>query len=160
MSLLGTDLTIVVVTRDAAETQRLGAALAPVAEAGDLIALWGELGAGKTQFAKGFGAGLGVEETVNSPSFILMAEYEGRLRLFHQDLYRLADASDALAGGLVDDRQEIGVTLVEWPERMGPALPTARLDVVIGGAGDEPRAITIRATDPGYRRYVEAAANR
>ena len=105
MSLLDTALETTVRTADAAATQRLGAALAPVAEAGDLIALWGDLGAGKTQFAKGFGAGLGVEDTVTSPSFVLMAEYEGRLRLFHQDLYRLADAGDALAGGLVDDRQ-------------------------------------------------------
>ena len=158
MSLLDTALETTVRTADAAATQRLGAALAPVAEAGDLIALWGDLGAGKTQFAKGFGAGLGVEDTVTSPSFVLMAEYEGRLRLFHQDLYRLADAGDAWAGGLVDDRQEIGVTLVEWPERMGGALPAARLDVRIAGAGDEPRTITIRATDPRFRRYVAAAA--
>ena len=157
MSLLDTALETTVRTADAAATQRLGAALAPVAEAGDLIALWGDLGAGKTQFAKGFGAGLGVEDTVNSPSFVLMAEYEGRLRLFHQDLYRLADAGDALAGGLVDDRQEIGVTLVEWPERMGAALPPARLDVRIAGAGDDPRTITIRATDQRYRRYVTVA---
>ena len=157
MSLLDTPLETAVRTADAASTQRLGAALAPVAEAGDLIALWGDLGAGKTQFAKGFGAGLGVDDTVNSPSFVLMAEYEGRLRLFHQDLYRLADASDALAGGLVDDRQQIGVTLVEWPDRMGTALPLARLDVRIAGTGDEPRTITIRATDPRYRRYVTTA---
>ena len=160
MSLLGADLETTVVTTDAAATQRLGAALARVAEAGDLVALWGDLGAGKTQVAKGFGAGLGVEDTINSPSFILMAEYEGGLRLFHQDLYRLADASDAYGGGLVDDRQEIGVTLVEWPERMGAALPAARLDVFIAGSGDEPRTIRVRATDPRYRRYVAAAGPR
>ena len=64
---------------------------------GDVICLWGDLGAGKTHLAKAFGAGLGVTDTITSPSFILMAEYEGRLPLFHIDLYRLADASDALA---------------------------------------------------------------
>ena len=158
MPLPTTDLETTVITGDAPATRRLGAALARVAEAGDLIALWGELGAGKTQFAKGFGAGLGVEDTVTSPSFVLMAEYEGRLRLFHQDLYRLADAGEAFAGGLIDDRQEVGVTLVEWPERMGEALPAARLDVRIAGAGDQPRTIAIEATDPRYGRYVPAAA--
>ena len=100
-----------------------GPRLARVARPGDSCCLWGELGAGKTQLAKGFGAGLGVTDTVNSPTFVLMAEYEGRLPLFHLDLYRLADADDALAGGLLDERQATGVTLVEWPERLGDALP-------------------------------------
>ena len=76
-------------------TQRLAAALADVALAGDLLCLWGELGAGKTAFAKGFGRGLGVPTTVNSPTFVLMAEHAGRLPLFHLDLYRLTDAGDA-----------------------------------------------------------------
>ena len=62
-------------------------------------------------------------DVVASPTFVLMAEYEGRLPLFHLDLYRLDDAADALAGGLLDDRQATGVTLVEWAERLGPALP-------------------------------------
>ena len=65
----------------------------------------------------------------------------GRLPLFHIDLYRLADGADALAGGLIDDRQAAGVTLVEWPERLGDALPRERLDVVIDGLGDDPRTI-------------------
>jgi tRNA threonylcarbamoyladenosine biosynthesis protein TsaE len=97
-----------------------------------------------------------VTDTITSPSFILMAEYAGRLPLFHLDLYRLADATDALAGGLVDDRQGGGVTLVEWPDRMAGALPDGRLDVRIDGIGDEPRSIAIRAGTPAYRRYLEA----
>lgn len=84
-----------------------------------------------------------------------MAEYAGRLPLFHVDLYRLADAADALAGGLLDERQADGVTLVEWPERMGAILPTARLDVTIDGSADEPRTITFRAGEPGFARYLE-----
>ena len=146
------------VSGDAAATRELGARLAPAARAGDLVCLRGDLGAGKTQLAKGFGAGLGVTDTISSPSFVLMAEYAGRLPLFHVDLYRLADAADALAGGLLDERQVDGVTLVEWPERMGPFLPAGRLDVMIEGSGDEPRTITLRAGDPGLSRYLEVLA--
>ena len=140
------------------DTSRLGRALGSVAQAGDLVCLWGELGAGKTHLAKAFGAGLGVTDTITSPSFILMAEYRGRLPLFHVDPYRLSDARDALAGGLIDDRQADGVTIVEWPERLGDALPAARLDVRIEGTGDETRHITLEAGSPTYRRYLEVAA--
>jgi len=120
------------------------------------VCLRGDLGAGKTQLAKGFGAGLGVTDTISSPSFILMAEYAGRLPLFHVDLYRLADAADVLTGGLIDERQAAGVTLVEWPERMESVLPAARLDISIEGTGEEARAITLRAGSPELARYLEA----
>ena len=143
---------------DPDSTTALGRALAGVARAGDQVCLWGELGAGKTHLAKAFGAGLGVSGTITSPSFILMAEYEGRLPLFHLDLYRLANATDVLAGGLIDDRQTAGVTLIEWPDRMREALPAGRLDVLIDGTGDDTRTITLRAGDPTYRRYLEASA--
>lgn len=142
---------------DPAATGALAARLAAAARAGDVIALLGDLGAGKTVFAKAFGRALGVTDTISSPSFVLMAEYEGRLPLFHIDLYRLADATDALAGGLLDERQRFGVTLIEWAERLGPAIPAERLEVEIAGTGDEPRRITVRASVPAYRRYVDAA---
>jgi tRNA threonylcarbamoyladenosine biosynthesis protein TsaE len=145
-----------IISPDPETTRAIAATLGGVAEPGDLVCLWGELGAGKTQFAKGFGAGLGVTATINSPSFILMAEYPGRLRLFHVDLYRLDGAEDALLGGLLDERQADGVTIIEWPERLAAALPADRLDVVIDGAGDEPRRITLRARGPRHERYLEA----
>jgi tRNA threonylcarbamoyladenosine biosynthesis protein TsaE len=152
---LATDQQRNFVSPDPGATTALGRALAAAARPGDVICLWGDLGAGKTHLAKAFGAGLGVTDTITSPSFILMAEYDGRLPLFHIDLYRLADATDALAGGLIDDRQSAGVTLIEWPDRLGPALPAERLDVVIDGAGDWPRSISVRANGAGPRRYLE-----
>jgi tRNA threonylcarbamoyladenosine biosynthesis protein TsaE len=151
---LTTDQERSLVSPDPEATSVLGRALAGVARPGDVLCLWGDLGAGKTHLAKAFGAGLGVTDTITSPSFILMAEYVGRLPLFHIDLYRLADASDALSGGLIDDRQSAGVTLIEWPDRLGAALPGERLDVVIDGSGDEPRSITVRAHGDGPRRYL------
>jgi len=153
---LPTVLRRMVVCPNAAATTELGRALGAVARAGDLVCLWGDLGAGKTHLAKAFGAALGVTETITSPSFILMAEYRGRLPLFHVDPYRLASAEDALRGGLLDERQATGVTLIEWPERLGDALPPDRLDVRIEGTGDEPRSIALEASSDRYRRYVEA----
>jgi tRNA threonylcarbamoyladenosine biosynthesis protein TsaE len=138
-------------------TLQLGERLGRAASAGDLICLWGELGAGKTQLTKGIARGLGVDDTVNSPTFVLMSEYAGRVPLFHVDLYRLADARDALAGGVVDDRQADGLTVVEWPDRMQEVLPNGRLDVVIDGTGDDVRTIELIAAAPPYRRYLEAA---
>jgi len=151
------DLRARVRTTSAAETVALGERLGRVAEPGDLVCLWGDLGAGKTQVAKGVARGLDVVDTVNSPTFILMNEYAGRLPLFHVDLYRLADAADALAGGVVDDRPIDGVTVVEWPDRMGDVLPAGRLDVRIAGSGEEEREIEVVATDPRFDRLVEAA---
>jgi len=137
-------------------TIALGERLGRLAAAGDLICLWGDLGAGKTQVAKGIAHGLGIVATVTSPTFILMNEYAGRLPLFHVDLYRLADAADALAGGVVDDRQSDGLTVVEWPERMVAVLPAGRLDVRIEGGADEPRDIELATADARFSRYLEA----
>jgi tRNA threonylcarbamoyladenosine biosynthesis protein TsaE len=148
----------VVVSPDPDATTRLGRSLGLVAEAGDLVCLWGDLGAGKTHLAKAFGAALGVTDIIVSPSFVLMAEYEGRLPLFHIDPYRLVSAEDALAGGLIDERQAAGVTLVEWPERLGDALPIDRLDIRLDGTGDDPRTITLSGWTPRYRRYLEAVS--
>jgi tRNA threonylcarbamoyladenosine biosynthesis protein TsaE len=135
-------------------TLDLAARLAGAARAGDVICLHGDLGVGKTVFAKGFGTGLGVRDPIISPSFILMAEYEGRLPLFHLDLYRLHDAAEAFEGGLLDEREVDGVTVIEWADRLGAATPASRLDVRIDGSGDEPRTIHLSASDDRHRRYL------
>ena len=138
-------------------TRAFAASLAAVAEPGDVVCLWGELGAGKTVFAKGFGVGLGVRDTISSPSFVLMGEYAGRLPLFHIDLYRLASAREVVEGGLLDDRQATGVVLIEWPDRLGDALPEDRVDVRIDGGADEPRDLRLQGHGAIGGRYTAAA---
>ena len=151
-----TERSVVHETADADETRALGSALAAVARRGDRIALIGDLGAGKTQFAKGFAAGLGVRDVVNSPSFTLMAEYAGRLPLFHQDLYRLAGAEEALGGGLLDERQAEGVTLTEWAERLDE-LEGDALAVRISTLPGERRRIVIEGASADHDRFLDAA---
>jgi len=146
-----------IVVPDAAAMERLGGAIGELATAGDLLCLYGELGAGKTVLAKGIGRGLAVEETVNSPSFILMAEYVGRLPLFHLDLYRLADAVDVVEGGLLDERQATGLTVIEWADRLGSAVPPSRLDLRIDGAGDGPRSVALLPSDQRHARFLEVS---
>jgi tRNA threonylcarbamoyladenosine biosynthesis protein TsaE len=145
-------------TASADETRALAAQLAQAAAAGDRLALIGPLGAGKTQFAKGFAAGLGVAEVVNSPSFTLMAEYAGRLPLFHQDLDRLAGADEALAGGLLDERQSAGVTLTEWAERLPGELDPDRLTVRFVVLDDDHRRIALLPGSGRHQRYLDLAA--
>ncbi len=144
-------------TGSAEQTRALAAALAAAARPGDRMALVGPLGAGKTQFAKGFATGLGIRDVVNSPSFTLMAEYQGRLTLFHQDLYRLAGTAEVLAGGLLDERQDEGVTLSEWADRLDDALDPARLTVTIDPLADEQRSIELRGQGEIAERYIATA---
>ena len=145
-----------VVTESATETRGLARALAAAAKRGDRIELVGPLGAGKTEFAKGFAEGLGIAEVVNSPSFTLMSEYRGRLHLFHIDLYRLQGARDAFAAGTFDERQRDGVTLVEWADRLRPEREPEGLQVNVSIEGDV-RNFALTAPND-YTRYLEAAA--
>jgi tRNA threonylcarbamoyladenosine biosynthesis protein TsaE len=133
-----------ITSRSAAETRAVGRSLGRVATPGTLLALTGPLGAGKTQLAKGVAEGLGVESVVNSPTFVLMNEHDGRLRLFHVDAYRLGEPEEALAAGLLDERQAEGVTVVEWADRLTGWLPQDRLEIVIGLEPADARSRTLR----------------
>ena len=148
---------VLVITDGPERTRAFAAALAAAARRGDRLHLTGPLGAGKTQFAKGFAAGLGIAAVVNSPSFTLMGEYEGRLPLFHLDLYRLGGAEEVMAGGLIDERQGSGVTLIEWAERLGPAGEGERLEVAFGLRHGDQRTLALRAVGRSHERYLEAA---
>ncbi|MGI8659310.1 MAG: tRNA (adenosine(37)-N6)-threonylcarbamoyltransferase complex ATPase subunit type 1 TsaE [Candidatus Limnocylindria bacterium] len=126
------------VTRHAAETHELGHRIGAAASAGTVLALIGPLGAGKTQLTKGIAAGLGIDGVVNSPTFILMNEHVGRLRLYHVDAYRLGEPEEAVEAGLIDDRQADGVLVVEWADRLGGYLPDDRLEIRLTEPHGEP----------------------
>jgi tRNA threonylcarbamoyladenosine biosynthesis protein TsaE len=145
-------------TDGAAATRAIGAALGGAALPGTVLALSGELGAGKTQLAKGVAAGLGVESVVNSPTFVLMNEHIGRLRLFHVDAYRLADPEEAAAAGLLDDRAASGVVVIEWADRLDGWLPEARLDVRIEPVDGHPASRVLSWTAHGAQHERLAAA--
>jgi tRNA threonylcarbamoyladenosine biosynthesis protein TsaE len=146
-----------VTTRSPDQTRALASELAAVARAGDRIELMGELGAGKTEFAKGFAAGLDVREVVNSPSFTLMAEYSGRLPLFHLDLFRLAGADEIVGAGFLDERRREGATLIEWADRLTGALDSDALALRFTVLPDEERRIELHAGSARYARYLDAA---
>src|SRR5690348_15102532 len=123
--------------------RQLGARLA----GGEILLLSGPLGAGKTMLVKGICAALGIaEDDVTSPSFTLVNPYDGRLRLYHIDLYRLDGGASAAHAVDLDDLlvDEQAVIVIEWPERMGPyPLPSNVWRINIAGDGDAPRTISI-----------------
>jgi tRNA threonylcarbamoyladenosine biosynthesis protein TsaE len=129
------------------ETFELGAQVGSHLKGGEIILLDGPLGAGKTIFAKGVASALEIDaEEVTSPSFTLVNIYEGRLKLYHLDLYRLSEGASAAHAVDLDEllTDESAVFIIEWAERMGRyPLPSTVYKVSITGDGDEPRDITI-----------------
>jgi tRNA threonylcarbamoyladenosine biosynthesis protein TsaE len=118
-------------THSTEETERWAENFAQKLSAGDVVALRGELGAGKTVVARGIGRGLGVREPVISPTFNYVLEYEGLLPLFHADLYRIDNAAQFVALGLDEYFHRGGVFLVEWAERIESLLPKSRYDILL-----------------------------
>jgi tRNA threonylcarbamoyladenosine biosynthesis protein TsaE len=121
-----------------------GGRLARELQQGDVIALSGELGTGKTALVKGIARGLGITVDVTSPTFTLIHEYGGgRLALFHVDLYRLDSVRQALAVGIEDYLNGPGVTVIEWAERIAPLLPPHTTRIRIESIGENTRRIEI-----------------
>ncbi len=129
-----------------ADTIRIGRRIGEALTAGDVLALCGCLGAGKTHLAKGIALGLGVsdERLVNSPTFVLVNEYRGRLPLFHVDAYRLKDAEQLEAVGFDEMCTAGGVVLVEWADRVTASIPAAALWIELRVRGDHERGISLR----------------
>ncbi len=110
-------------------TRKLGCFLGKIVPPGTVLALSGELGAGKTVFAQGVGLGLGVAETVNSPSYVLMNIYCGRMEFYHFDFYRLEEEEELFELGLEEYFYSEGVTLIEWADKFPGVLPPDRLEI-------------------------------
>jgi tRNA threonylcarbamoyladenosine biosynthesis protein TsaE len=145
------------------DTRALAAEVAALAAPGDLIVLAGDLGAGKTAFAQGFARGLGVEEPVTSPAFILVHTYEGRLPLAHLDVYRLETMQELVDLGISELLDDGAVTLIEWGDAVAPGLPADFLEVRLeAGGGPDDRLFSIRSVGPGWppraRALKEAVA--
>jgi len=135
---------------DVDETQRFAEQLAAHLQPGDFLALEGELGAGKTTFTQGLARGLGINAVVNSPTFTIIKEYQGRLPLYHMDVYRVGDDIDAL--GLDEYFFGEGVCVVEWASLIEDVLPEERLTVVLRHTGDGGRECCL---EPRGSRYVK-----
>ncbi len=144
------------ISHNVEQTQRLGARLGALLLPGDVLALQGELGSGKTNFVKGLARGLGVRASVHSPTFILMNEYrEGRLPLFHVDAYRVESAAEAWALGLDDYVNDMGVTVVEWAERIRAVLPDENLWIEFRYISDTKRALLMQAHGERYHSLLQ-----
>jgi tRNA threonylcarbamoyladenosine biosynthesis protein TsaE len=127
------------------QTETIAAELARNLRGGECIALYGDLGAGKTQFVRGLVQGLGANpHAVSSPTFVLLNVYDtGRLKVFHLDAYRVSGAEDFEAIGFAELLEQVGVVVVEWAERVESLLPQRRMNVRITSTGPSSRRIEI-----------------
>lgn len=142
------------------QTRGWGKQLGGRLRGGDVVALIGDLGAGKTAFAQGVGEALGVMGPMTSPTFTLIHEYLGQIqatvvRLIHMDLYRLQSPEEAEVIGVEEGFVEDAICLIEWPEIANDYLPEERLEVEIMGSGDFPREITFRAKEHSWEQRLK-----
>ncbi len=141
---------------DLAATQKLGAAVARLLRVGDVVALWGELGAGKTTLARAVITALGYSGEVPSPTFTLVQTYDlSPAAVWHFDLYRLDDPEEVIELGL-EEAQAEAISLIEWPERMGHLLPSDRLDIELSYASEDGRHAELRGHGGWRDRLAEA----
>jgi len=132
-----------VISRSPGETREVAARLAETLAPGDVIALKGELGSGKTCFVQGLARGLGVGMLVNSPSFTIVKEYEGRIPLYHFDVYRLSGSGGLNGIGCEEYFYGGGVTAIEWADKIEEMLPPGTTTVSLTILGEKEREIVI-----------------
>ncbi|MCJ7492245.1 MAG: tRNA (adenosine(37)-N6)-threonylcarbamoyltransferase complex ATPase subunit type 1 TsaE [Dehalococcoidia bacterium] len=137
-----------------AATRRIGRRLARHLRAGDVVLLQGELGAGKTCLAQGIGEGLGVREQVKSSAFVLVNEYEGRLRMYLADLYRLSEPAE-VADLALEENAAGGVLVVEWPDRAWEEMPRERLLIRLRWLDDRSRELSLEPEGARARELTE-----
>jgi len=147
------------VTRSPDETLAVAKAVGELLRPGDVVSLAGDLGTGKTVFARGVARALGVSDPVVSPSFTIVREYEGRVPVVHVDVYRIGTFQELHDLGFEEVVREDAVTLVEWGDAVDRMLPADRLEVrLAAGAGDDERVIEIEGCGRSWRaRAAELA---
>ncbi|NLO81648.1 MAG: tRNA (adenosine(37)-N6)-threonylcarbamoyltransferase complex ATPase subunit type 1 TsaE [Clostridiales bacterium] len=141
-------------TNSEQETEALGQKIGNLLQPGAIVLIHGELGAGKTVLSRGIARGLGAEEAVTSPTFTLMHRYLGRLEVYHFDLYRLGEPDEMLDLGYEELFYGDGVSIVEWPERLGYLYPNEciRIDIDIIDYGST-RRISVQAVGSQYSEF-------
>lgn len=112
-----------ILSKSQEQTYELGKKIASLVKAGDILCLKGELGAGKTALSKGIGAGLGIEDYITSPSYTIINEYNGRLPLYHFDVYRINDMDEMYELGYEDYFNGRGICVIEWADSIKPLIP-------------------------------------
>lgn len=141
------------VTSNSEETAQFAEKLGGQLQPGDVIALEGDLGAGKTTFTKGLAKGLDIKRTVNSPTFTIIKEYQGRLPLYHMDVYRVADAMEDL--GFDEYFEGDGVTVVEWAHLIKEQLPTELLTIYLYHEQEDRRKLVLVPKGKGYEELCK-----
>ena len=150
---------VVLRTSSGEATMDLASRLGRILAGGEILALDGELGAGKTTFAKGLAAGLGIDpRDVTSPTFLILHELLGRLPFHHVDAYRVTGADELLELGISESLAGEAVVLVEWAERAPGLLPADRIDLAIGIEGENERSLRFRAGGPRHRDVLDRLA--
>lgn len=139
------------------DTQKIGEAIGLSLMPGGVVCLDGDLGAGKTTLTQSIAAALGVREYVTSPTFTIIKEYEGRLRLCHMDVYRIDSPDDMYDLGFDEYIYSDGVTVIEWSDKIKDMLPSDRVDIIIDRAeGQDHRVLAVSGRGRQYEATVEA----
>jgi len=146
-----------IISESPEKTEQFGFNLGQLLLPGDFISLHGELGAGKTKLAGGIAKGLGVDPAlpVTSPTYTLLNIYQGRIPLYHFDLYRLRGDDDVLDLGFTDYFSGSGVSLVEWSERLQAELPVVRLEIFMKYMDENVREIELVTAAPRFEKLIE-----
>ncbi len=149
--------TVRILSRSTDQTLRLGEKLGRHLRQGDILCLEGELGSGKTTLIKGIAKGLKIAPAkVHSPTFVLMNAYEGKLPLYHFDLYRLEEIHEISSIGYEEFLYGNGIAVIEWAERLGALTPKEYLRVELKHQGENKRSIKLSAVGKKYHEYLGA----
>ncbi len=145
------------ITNSQQETVNLGERLAKLLSPGAIVCLIGDLGSGKTSLVKGMAKGLKVSvEKVHSPTFVLMNIYEGKLSLYHFDLYRLEDIKEIEAIGYEEFLYGKGIAVIEWADRLATLMPSEYLRIELKHQDENTRQIEIESVGNKYKRLIES----